>query len=442
MTQSVTDIALLSQLTQRTVALVLAGGRGTRLHGLTDGRSKPSVYFGSRFRIIDFALSNCLNSGLNRVGVITQYKAHSLLRHIQRGWSFLHHNRNEFIDMLPARQQLEEGYWYRGTADAVYQNISLMKQHYRPEYVVILAGDHIYKMNYAQMLLDHVKSGALCTVGCIEVPRDQASAFGVMAVNKQLKITRFEEKPKNPPAMPGNDKMSLASMGIYVFNADFLYQTLEAEQTRPDTTFDFGKDIIPAAAQAGVAYAHPFSRSCMSRTPSGEAYWRDVGTVDAYWEANIDLISARPQLNLFDDNWPIHSYTGQQAPARFNQSPNHISNHVDNSLIAGGCVIDSAQIVHSVLSANVRVAPDSRIEESVILPGVTIGQNCRLSRCIIDRGCIIPAGTVVGEDPYEDARRFHRSPQGVVLITQQDMEKLVKAPAAPIAFAKKDAVPA
>lgn len=441
MTQSVTDIALLSQLTQRTVALVLAGGRGTRLKGLTDGRSKPSVYFGSRFRIIDFALSNCLNSGLNRVGVITQYKAHSLLRHIQRGWSFLHHDRNEFIDMLPARQQLEQGFWYRGTADAVYQNISIMKQHYRPEYVVILAGDHIYKMNYAQMLLDHAKSGALCTVGCIEVPRDQAKEFGVMAVDSQLKITRFEEKPANPPGIPGDDNLSLASMGIYIFNADYLYQVLEAEQTRPDSTFDFGKDIIPAAVQAGVAHAHPFSRSCMGRTPDGEAYWRDVGTVDAYWEANIDLISARPQLNLFDDTWPIHGYNAQLAPARFNQCPNHAMNHISNSLIAGGCVIDSAQVIRSVLSAKVRVAPDSRIEESVILPDVAIGQNCRLRRCIIDRGCVIPAGTVIGEDPREDARRFYRSPQGIVLVTQEDMEKLTKSPPAP-ANVVREAIPA
>lgn len=424
MTHSVTDIALIGQLTQRTVALVLAGGRGTRLNSLTDGRAKPAVYFGSRFRIIDFTLSNCINSGLRRVGVITQYQAHSLLRHIQHGWSFLHAERNEFVDLLPARQQLEAGHWYRGTADAVYQNKDIMQRHYRPEYVVILAGDHIYKMNYAQMLLDHVKSGARCTVGCIEVPREQAHAFGIMAVDEQYKITRFEEKPAHPAAMPGDPQRSLASMGIYIFNADYLYQALEDAQTDPETHFDFGQDIIPAAVRAGVAYAHPFGRSCMGFTADGEAYWRDVGTLDAYWEANIDLISTPQRLDPFDPNWPIISKHAQLAPARFKQSARHVGNVVENALIGGGCVIDSAQIHDAILSSRVDVAPEAHIQTSVLLPDVYVGRGCRLQRCVIDRGCRLPDGLVIGEDPQQDARYFYRSEKGIVLVTQEALAAL------------------
>lgn len=420
------DIALISKLTKRTVALVLAGGRGSRLQGLTADRAKPAVYFGSRFCIIDFTLSNCINSGLNRIGVITQYKAHSLLRHIQHNWSFLQYDRNEFIDLLPAHQQLEQGYWYRGTADAIYQNQSIMQRHYKSDYVVILAGDHIYKMNYAKMLLDHVKSGAECTVGCIEVPREQAHSFGIMSVDSEYKITEFEEKPNHPSSMPDNEFISLVSMGIYIFNADYLYGMLEKEQTHADTTYDFGKDIIPKAVRQGVAYAHPFSRSCMGLTPDGQAYWRDVGTIDAYWEANIDLISEHPQLSLFDDSWPIHSSHAQLAPTRFNHHPQHISNQIKNSLIAGGCVINSACIINSIISAKVSIAPDALVDESVLMPNVSVGKKCRLRRCVIDRGCVIPDGMVIGEDPIQDALRFTCSLKGIVLVTPEDLNRLAE----------------
>lgn len=412
-------------LTSQTLVLILAGGRGSRLYELTDKRAKPAVYFGGSRRIIDFALSNCINSNLLKVGVITQYAAHSLLRHLQRGWSFLPYERNQYIDMLPARQQIDENTWYRGTADAVYQNMEMMKSHYRPKYVIILAGDHIYKMNYNKMLEDHVDSGAKCTVGCIEVPREQATEFGVMAVNEKLKVQAFVEKPANPPAMPDKPESSLASMGIYVFDADYLYEMLENEVSDPNTSHDFGKDIIPKAVEQGVIYAHPFERSCEGRNTTGAIYWRDVGTIDSYWAAHMDLVSERPQLDLYDESWPIHGRPQQTAPARFFYNKPR-TRTLDNSLIAGGCVITDAEISKSVLFNRVTVAEETIIEESVIMPQVEIGKNCVIKRTVIDRHCTIPDGLQIGVDPVQDAKYFRISKGGIVLVSQKMLDKMAK----------------
>lgn len=423
MTNTIIDSSLISQLPRHTVALVLAGGRGSRLHGLTDGRAKPAVHFGGRYRIIDFALSNCINSGINRIGVITQYKAHSLLRHIQRGWSFLNMERNEFIDMLPARQQLDEGYWYRGTADSVYQNMNVMRESYNPKYVLILAGDHIYKMNYLNMLIDHINYGGECTVACIEVEREEARAFGVMSVDNNFKITQFVEKPDNPNGMPGKPNTALVSMGIYIFNADYLYAMLERELQDPNSSYDFGKDMIPHAVKHGKAYAHTFNRSCVRKEAVGEAYWRDVGTIDSYWEANMDLVSQNPQLDLDDNFWPIHSCLEPLSPTKFIQNEGSIQNRLQNTQISGGCTIENAELVDSIIFHRVKIGSGSSIKSSVLLPEVTIGKNCRLDRCIIDRGCQIPDELVIGEDAIFDALHFYRSPNGIVLITPKMLEQ-------------------
>jgi glucose-1-phosphate adenylyltransferase len=413
------------QLVRRTVALVLAGGRGSRLKQLTDKRAKPAVYFGGKFRIIDFALSNCLNSGIRRMAVVTQYKSHSLMRHLQRGWSFLRAELNEMVDLLPAQQRTGEEHWYRGTADAVYQNLDIIRSS-RPEYVVILAGDHIYKMDYSLMLKDHVESGAGCTVGCIEVPRAEAFAFGVMAVDGRRNIIDFVEKPEHPPAMPGNDAVSLASMGIYVFNADYLYSLLEDDLGNPDSTHDFGKDLIPRAVAQGRALAHPFAMSCVSRVADVAPYWRDVGTIDAFWAANLDLASTLPELDIYDTDWPIWTYQRQLPPAKF--VPDALGQHgvTVNTLVSGGCIVSGSHVANSVLFSEVRVHSYCHVEQAVILPDVTIGRHCRLSKVVIDRGCEIPAGMVVGEDAVLDAQRFERTEGGVVLITREMLAKLKK----------------
>ncbi|AAU37728.1 MULTISPECIES: glucose-1-phosphate adenylyltransferase [Basfia] len=409
-------------LVKDTLVLILAGGRGSRLHELTDKRAKPALYFGGNRRIIDFALSNCINSGLNRIGVITQYAAHSLLRHLQTGWSFLPQERGEFVDMLPARQQIDDNTWYRGTADSVYQNLAIIRGHYKPKYVLILAGDHIYKMDYSQMLLDHVSSGAKCTVGCIEVPREEAKEFGVMAVNETLKVKAFVEKPQDPPAMIGKPNSSLASMGIYVFNADYLYEALDRIKT-PNTSHDFGKDVMPLALNDGVLYAHPFDRSCKGRNTEGAIYWKDVGTLDSFWQANIDLVSEEPQLDIYDQTWPIRGNPVQAYPSKFfYDEPN--CKQVDNSLIAGGCMVKNASISYSVLFDNVSVNAGSSIEQSVILPQVKIGKNCMLRRCIIDRHVQIPDGMQIGVDLELDSKRFRISKNGIVLVTESMLHKL------------------
>ena len=416
------DLALSLDLPKRAVALVLAGGRGSRLKNLTDRRAKPAVYFGGKFRIIDFALSNCLNSGIRRIGVITQYKSHSLLRHLQRGWAFLKSEMNEFVDLLPAQQRNDDESWYRGTADAVYQNQDILAS-YGADYVVVLAGDHIYKMNYALMLADHVAKGRECTVGCIAVPRHEAVAFGVMAVDKDNHIIDFVEKPADPPPMPGRPDMALASMGIYIFNARYLYKELERDMNDPDSSHDFGKDIIPRAVRNGQASAHPFELSCVS-TRHGEApYWRDVGTIDAYWDANIDLTATDPLLNLYDKRWPIWTYQEQLPPAKFVHNQDDRRGMAVESLVSGGCIVSGA-VTRTVLFSSVRVHSHAVVNWSVLLPGAQVGRHARLTRVVVDRSCVIPDGMVIGEDPVLDAERFYRSENGITLVTRDMLAKL------------------
>ncbi|WP_046115045.1 glucose-1-phosphate adenylyltransferase [Aquincola tertiaricarbonis] len=416
------DVARNFDLPKRAVALVLAGGRGSRLKNLTDRRAKPGVYFGGKFRIIDFALSNCLNSGIRRIGVITQYKSHSLMRHLQRGWAFLKPEINEFVDLLPAQQRVDEESWYRGTADAVYQNQDIIAS-YKADYIVVLAGDHVYKMNYALMLADHVEQGRDCTVGCIEVPREEASAFGVMHIDDKRQILDFIEKPADPPAMPGKPDRSLASMGIYIFNARYLFKELERDMADPDSSHDFGKDIIPRAVANGNAVAHPFDMSCVGALHGEEAYWRDVGTLDAYWDANIDLTATVPKLDLYDTKWPIWTYQPQLPPAKFVHDMGDRRGVAIESLVSGGCIV-SGEVRRTVLYSGVRVHSHSKVHWSVLLPDVQVGRGARLTKVIIDRGCHIPDGMVIGENPEEDARRFLRSEGGVVLVTRDMLAAL------------------
>ena len=413
-------------LVRRTIALVLAGGRGSRLKQLTDRRAKPAVYFGGKFRIVDFALSNCVNSGIRRIGVITQYKSHSLLRHLQRGWSFLRAELNEMVDLLPAQQRLDDEHWYRGTADAIYQNLDII-QSSNPDYVVVLAGDHVYKMDYSLMLKDHVDSGLGCTVGCIEVPRAEASAFGVMAIDEDRKIVQFMEKPADPPAMPGNDAVSLASMGIYIFNAQYLYALLKDDIANPQSSHDFGKDVIPRVVSEGQAIAHPFSMSCVSSTPDAVPYWRDVGTIDAFWEANLDLASVTPELDIYDTSWPIWTSQRQLPPAKFVQDAEGKHGLAINTMVSGGCIVSGSTVSNSVLFSSVRVHSFCLIAQAVLLPEVTVGRGCRLTKVVVDRGCTLPEGLVIGEDAAADAARFERSEGGVVLVTQEMLDRLQRA---------------
>lgn len=415
-------IDLERRLPKRAMALILAGGRGSRLKQLTDTRCKPAVYFGGHFRIIDFVLSNCMNSGLRRIGVLTQYKSHSLLRHLQRGWNFLKSEMHEFVDLIPAQQRVDEEYWYRGTADAVYQSLDIIKSNH-PEYVVILAGDHIYKMDYARMLADHALSGAGVTVGCIEVDRQEAKAFGVMAIDENKKVTSFVEKPADPPAMPGKPDRSLASMGIYIFTADYLYRMLDEDIALEGSSHDFGKDIIPKAVGEGQVVAHFFQDSCVYNSEKVPAYWRDVGTIDAYWEANIDLTATVPELNLYDRSWPIWTYQEQLPPAKFVHNEANRRGEAIESSVSAGCIL-SGSVHNSLLFSNCRVHSYTQIHGAVLLPEVQVGRNVRLTKVVVDRGCRIPDGLVVGEDPDDDARRFYRSEGGVTLITPRMLEKL------------------
>ncbi|ATM05800.1 TPA: glucose-1-phosphate adenylyltransferase [Raoultella planticola] len=419
-----TDNVMLSrQLPLKSVALILAGGRGTRLKDLTTIRAKPAVHFGGKFRIIDFALSNCINSGIRRIGVITQYQSHSLVQHIQRGWAFFNEEMNEFVDLLPAQQRVHGENWYRGTADAVTQNLDIIRR-YDAEYVVILAGDHIYKQDYSRMLLDHVEKGARCTVACMPVPVEEANAFGVMAVDENDKIIEFVEKPANPPTMPGDETRSLASMGIYVFDAEYLYQLLAEDDRDEGSSHDFGKDIIPKITTAGEAYAHPFPRSCVQSDNNAEPYWRDVGTLEAYWKANLDLASVVPELDVYDRNWPIRTYVESLPSAKFVQDRSGSHGMTMNSLVSGGCIISGSVVVQSVLFSKVRINSFCNIDSSVLLPGVWVGRSCRIRRCVIDRGCVIPEGMVIGENAVEDAQRFYRSEEGIILVTQEMLNRL------------------
>jgi len=411
------------QLVRRTLALVLAGGRGSRLKQLTDHRAKPAVYFGGKFRIVDFALSNCVNSGIRRIGVVTQYESHSLIRHLQRGWSFLRAELNEMVDLMPARQRTGDEHWYRGTADAVHQNLDIIRIS-APEYIVILAGDHVYKMDYSIMLRDHVERGAGCTVGCIEVPRREACAFGVMAIDASRRITAFAEKPADPPPMPGRDDVALASMGIYVFDAGYLYRLLDDDLADPASSHDFGKDVIPRVVADGNAMAHPFDMSCIANPNGAPPYWRDVGSIDSFWSANLDLASIDPELDIYDTRWPIWTHQRQLPPAKFVQEGSGPQGMIVNTIVSGGCIVSASQVADSVFFSSVRVHPGCIVSRAVALPDVTIGRGCQLRKVVIDRGCSLPEGLVVGEDAALDARRFERTEGGVALITANMLARL------------------
>jgi glucose-1-phosphate adenylyltransferase len=402
----------ISHLTRNTIALILAGGRGSRLMNMTDWRAKPAVPFGGKFRIIDFPLSNCVNSGIRKIGILTQYKADSLIRHIQQGWGFLSGEFGEYVDLLPAQQRHGEDSWYKGTADAVFQNIDILRSR-DPEHVLVLAGDHIYKMDYGAMLADHVDKQADLTIGCIEVSLAEATAFGVMDVDVNRRVKSFVEKPEQPPVMPGRTDTALASMGIYIFNAPFLFEQLIKDADTKTSGHDFGKDIIPAVIKKYLVNAYPF----LDLQSGVQSYWRDVGTIDAYWAANMELIGVKPDLNLYDKSWPIWTYQAQTPPAKFVFDDDKRRGLAVDSMVSGGCVISGSKVRHSLLFTDVRVNSYSTVEDSIVLPEVNIARHCRIRKAIIERGCDVPEGTVIGEDLEADAKRFHVSPGGVVLVT-------------------------
>ena len=413
-----------SRLSPRhTVSLVMAGGRGKRLMDLTDHHAKPGLDFGGKYRISDFTLSTCVNSGFRRIMVLTQYNSHRLLEHLQFGWTFLPGKLNEYVHVLPAQQSLDKDAWYSGTADAVYQNMSSI-QSAHPKTVLILAGDHIYRMDYKVFLQDHLNHEADMTIACLEVPRDSARDFGIAQVDGADRIVGFVEKPEDPPAIPGKPDHSFASMGIYLFNAEFLYQALIEDAANPESGHDFGKDIIPKLVHEARVFAHRFEASCIPNSGHPEPYWRDVGTVDSYWEANMDLTSVLPALNLYDEAWPITTHQEQLPPAKFVHAGEMRNGVALSSLVSGGCVISGAHVHHSLLSSRVRVHSHARLDGAMILPNCDVGRHARLRRCIVARDCQIPEGLVVGEDPEEDARRFYLSPGGVTLISQQMLNQL------------------
>ena len=422
MAQDTNTSRFISTMTKNTVALVLAGGRGSRLKDLTNRRAKPAVPFGGKFRIIDFPLSNCINSGIRRVGVITQYKSHSLIRHIQRGWSFLNGEFNEYIELLPASQRNDNEDWYKGTADAVYQNIDILLSS-NAQYVVILAGDHIYKMDYGQMLATHVKNNADMTIACLNVPLEEAKSFGVMAVDDEDRIIEFAEKPDNPKHMPGDTTQALASMGIYVFNAQFLYEELARDAADPNSSKDFGTDIIPYLISRARLYAHRFSESCVG-AKNGFYYWRDVGTVDAYWDANMELTRVTPELNMYDNSWPIWTYQEQVPPAKFVFNDVGRTGKASDSIVSGGCLISGSCVTSSVLFSNVRVHSYCDIEGAVLLPNVVVHRHAKLKNVVVDKGVQIPEGMKIGYDLAADKKRFYVSEKGIVLVTAPMLLKL------------------
>lgn len=405
-----------SRLTRETLALVLAGGRGTRLGGLTVDRVKPAVPFGGKFRIIDFTLSNCVNSGIRQIGVLTQYMSHELIQHVVTGWSFFRGEFGEFVELLPAQQRLGES-WYQGTADAVYQNADIVAMH-EPEYVLVLGGDHVYKMDYGTMLGFHVEHGADLTVGCMPVPREQATAVGVIGVDEDDRVQSFVEKPSDPPAMPGRPDMALASMGIYAFRREWLLQCLREDAADPNSSHDFGKDILPKAVAGGArVYGFPLRDPVEDKA----GYWRDVGDIDSYWRANLELISVTPELNLYDQQWPVWTYQEQWPPAKFVFDEDGRRGMAVDSMLSGGCIVSGAEVRQSVLFSDVSVAEGSRIDESVVLPHVRVGRDCRIRRAIINAGCHIADGTVIGEDPAADAERYEISRGGIILVTRQHL---------------------
>ncbi|MDE2309249.1 MAG: glucose-1-phosphate adenylyltransferase [Betaproteobacteria bacterium] len=415
--QSQEQIRLVSWMTKNTYAMVLAGGRGSRLHQLTDWRAKPAVPFGGKFRIIDFVLSNCVNSGIRRIGVATQYKSHSLMQHIQHGWSFLNGNFGEFIDLLPAQQWVQES-WYQGTADAVFQNLDILRES-EPDYVLILAGDHVYKMDYGKMLAFHVGKRADMTVACIEVPVNDARSFGVMAVNAESRVVAFNEKPDHPAPIPGKPDLALASMGIYIFNMDFLCEQLIRDASEQHSSHDFGKDLIPYLVSSGYrVFAQSFNSSCIKMN-DGAPYWRDVGTIDSYWEANMELTKVTPDLNMYDQEWPIWTYQEQLPPAKFVFDDEMRRGQAIDSLVSGGCIISGSTVRRSLLFSNVRIHSYSNIEDSVLLPNVEVGRNVTLKRVVVDKNCMIPDDLTVGVNPEEDASRFFVTDKGITLITPE-----------------------
>ncbi len=416
------DVVASLDLPRRAAAIVLAGGRGSRLLDLTAKRSKPAVHFGGKFRIIDFALSNAVNSGVRRIAVLTQYTSHSLIRHIQMAWGFLRGELNEFVQVLPANQRMGSDVWYQGTADAVHQNQEVIKS-FNCDYIIVLAGDHIYKMNYAIALAHHVEHGRGCTVACVEVPKEQASGFGIMHTSEDDVVTDFVEKPRDPPTLPHAPDRSLASMGIYIFDTAFLLRELERDSADPISTHDFGRDLIPRLVREGRVVAHRFDSSAVNRSADTEPYWRDVGTLDSYWDANIDLTATVPLLNLYDDRWPIWTYQPQLPPAKFVHNSDERRGIAIESLVSGGCIVSGA-VERSLLFSGVRVHSNAVVELSVVLPGAQIGRGARLHRVVVDRDCHVPPELVVGEDPEHDARRFVRSESGITLITQSMIDRL------------------
>ncbi len=409
------------RLSSQAMAFVLAGGRGSRLQELTERRAKPAVFFGGKARIIDFALSNALNSGIRKMAIATQYKAHSLIRHMQRGWGFFRAERNEYLDILPASQRVHESRWYLGTADAVTQNIDIVDS-YGVKYVVILAGDHVYKMDYEVMLQEHVASGADVTIGCLTVPRMEAVAFGVMHVDKDMRITQFLEKPADPPGIPGDPANALASMGIYIFNWDLLRDLLIRDSEDSNSSHDFGNDIIPQIVKNGKAVAHKFADSCVTSGLEAEPYWRDVGTVDAFWQANIDLTDFVPKLDIYDHSWPIWTYAEILPPAKFIHDTEGRRGSAVSSLVSGDCIVSGSSVANSLLFTGCRAHSFSILDHVVALPKVIISRNAELANCVIDRGVVIPEGLIVGQDPIEDATWFRRTDAGVVLITQNMLD--------------------
>lgn len=410
-----TEPKMVTELTRKTLALVLAGGEGSRLKDLTMWRAKPAVPFGGKYRIIDFALSNCVNSGIRRVGVLTQYKSHSLIRHLQRVWGFMRAEIGEFVEILPAQQRTAKKEWYQGTADALFQNMDIVQRH-DPDYVLVLGGDHIYTMDYSKMLMYHHETGADFTVGCIEVPVEEAKGFGVMSVDQDSRINKFVEKPSQPEEMPGKPGVALASMGIYIFSRDFLYRVLHEDASKAHSSRDFGKDIIPSSIHKAKAMAYPFRKS------TGEpGYWRDVGTLHSYWQSNMELCGVDPELNLYDRDWPVWTYQAQYPPAKFVFDDDGCRGEAIDSLISAGCILSGARVKRSMIFFASTVEKYSIIKDSVILPKVSIGQHCRITKAIIDKGTVIPDGTVIGEDLELDRKRFHVTEEGIVLITAEMM---------------------
>ena len=407
------DTRYISRLTRDTLAVIMAGGRGSRLHELTARRAKPALYFGGKFRFIDFPLSNCVNSGIRRISVLTQYKAHSLIRHLVRGWGSFQSELGEFVEVLPASQRTSDE-WYAGTADAIYQNLDIIRD-WRPKHILVLSGDHVYKMDYGPLLAHHVENQADMTISCLEVPLEQARGFGVIGVDRDYRVTSFAEKPAAPRPLPDSDNSALASMGNYVFNTEFLYEQLMLDAGNEHSSHDFGKDIIPSV----IGNSRVFACKFMDREKGVQPYWQDVGTLEAYWSANMELLEVAPKLDLYESKWPILTYEGQLPSAKFVCHGPDRQLTVLDSIVSDGCIVSSPSIERCVMSFSVNVHASARLEESIVLPEVDIGAHSRIRRAIIDRDCRIPEGTVIGEDRDADARRFRVTSNGIVLVTRE-----------------------